>query len=112
MPLYELLSISKVPIQTSLQSTFLHETIKKTATRIFKENSLIKDIKYMGTKALPYRMKAGSEYHTQGAYWLIYFYSGPQSIKRLRKDFESDKNLVRTTITKSGSKLKDFVFTY
>lgn len=109
MPLYELLSISRVPAQQHIQTQFLSEVMTRTGRRLLKENSLIRDIKYMGTQQLPYRMKLAGEYHLSGSYWVMYFYGGPQSIKRLRKELEGDTDIIRCTFTKQGDKLKDYV---
>lgn len=110
MPLYELLSISRVPAQQHIQNQFLTEIMSRTAKRLFKEHSLIRDIKYMGTRQLPYRMKLAGEYQVTGAYWLMYFYGGPQSIKRLKRELQGDTDIIKCTFTKQGEKLKDYVF--
>jgi small subunit ribosomal protein S6 len=99
-----------VPAQQQLQTQFLADIMTRTAKRLFTESALIRDIKYMGTRQLPYRMKVAGEYHTSGAYWLMYFYGGPQSVKRLRKQMEADTDIIRSTFTKQGDKLKDYVF--
>lgn len=113
MPLYELFSITRAPAATAGSilpdaQAKIRDVMRRSAIKLFGEKALIRDIRFMGIKRLPYRMKLGADYQYEGAYWLMHFYSGSQAVRRVGRDLSLDPDMIRCTILKKGDKLKDY----
>jgi len=98
MPRYELLLITK-----TLNREGLHTLLKRTCNFIFEQNGIIRKIENLGEQELPYRMKAHTEWHTHGRYFLLDMHIKTSSIQPLKKEFKFETDIVRPTFIKSFS---------
>lgn len=102
----------------------LKGAIKSTAEMLMDAQSQVRNIEYLGHKALPYRMKHQEEYRYDGryyssilcmlsyyvlSYWLINFYGSPQIGDLIRDKLKFNDEIIRYTLLKKADKLKQLI---
>ncbi|KAJ2849650.1 hypothetical protein GGI22_005501 [Coemansia erecta] len=106
MPLYELVCISRA----GLTQKSLEGLLKKSAETVLDRGGVVRGFVNMGRdQPLPYRMKRHMEYHTDGTFWLMHYYSNPKTSELLKNQLKTDIRVVRCNVVKMTDKLKDMV---
>ena len=98
MPRYELLLISRKLAKDGLQSL-----LKRTCDFIFDQDGIVRKIENLGEQELPYRMKAHTEWHTHGQYFLLDIHMKTQSLPPFKKELKFDFDVIRPTLIKAFS---------
>ncbi|PAV18693.1 ribosomal S6 [Pyrrhoderma noxium] len=105
MPLYRLHCISA----HYQEYRHVKDLVTQSAKLLLDNGSPIREIKFLGTKSLPQRMKRHKAYHTIGDYWTMNFDTSPRLLARLNDQMRSDPRVIRWTMLKLGEKLEDVV---
>lgn len=100
MPRYELLLITR-----TLAREHLHSVLKRTCSHIFEQEGVVRSIENLGEQELPYRMKAQTDWHTHGRYFLLDVHLKTSSIWPLKKEMKFDEDIIRQALIK---KMSDF----
>ncbi|PVU97232.1 hypothetical protein BB559_002109 [Furculomyces boomerangus] len=106
MPLYEVVNISK----TKLHTRVFADLLKISAKTILDNGGAVKGfVPLCFDRKLPYRMRKNKEWHTDGSYWIMHFYSNPAVANLFINQLKSDPRIIRTNMVKIGEKLDDFI---
>lgn len=98
MPRYDLLLITR-----ALAREHLHGVLKRTCNHIFEQEGVVRGIENLGEQELPYRMKAHTEWHTHGRYFLLDVYLKTASLWPLKKEMKYDEDIVKQALIKKFS---------
>jgi small subunit ribosomal protein S6 len=92
---YEIALILRVLPKENLKESF--KTIAKT---ILGEGALIRGAKYLGTRQLPFRMKAHKAWFSNGSYVVCDVEAGPQMTSQIMEKLKDEKMLIKSSICK------------
>ncbi|RMX55383.1 hypothetical protein pdam_00010158 [Pocillopora damicornis] len=98
MPEYELALIAKRLTKEGFSSM-----LRRTALFIINEGGVVKKMENLGEQELPHRMRAHHEWNTHGRYFLINFILGADGVKQLKRELETDLDLIRPRLVKVRS---------
>ncbi|KZO98854.1 hypothetical protein CALVIDRAFT_424273 [Calocera viscosa TUFC12733] len=105
MPLYELQCITA----HFTQYAHIQSLVKVSAQGIIARGGVVREIKSLGTKALPQRMRSHKTWHDIADYWIMRFDASPKSMKTLTAALKQDPRVVRWTTLKLGERLQDML---
>ncbi|KIM30659.1 hypothetical protein M408DRAFT_328194 [Serendipita vermifera MAFF 305830] len=105
MPFYQLLCIST----HYSQYKFIRTLVKTSAMHIFDSGGVVRDIKFLGTRILPSKMKRHTKAQTLGDYWTMEFDANPRTMDELQKRLRQDPTVLRSTTLKLGSQLMESI---
>ncbi|KAK3815297.1 MAG: 30S ribosomal protein S6 [Benniella sp.] len=105
MVFYELFCISR----TRLVEANLKDLVKQTSLIVMNKGGVVRSLKPLGEKQLPYRIRKHQEYHVQGFQWTMHFDSNPSAITELNKRLKVDPRVLRHAVIRLGSKLEDII---
>ncbi|XP_063602799.1 small ribosomal subunit protein bS6m-like [Penaeus indicus] len=98
MPLYEMSVIVK-----SLPKGSLVQTVKRVAESVMDQGGYLRKIESLGSRELPYKMKAHGRVHQRGSYFLLHFDAPATAITDINDTCVRDVDLVRRSIFKVES---------
>ncbi|XP_068698633.1 small ribosomal subunit protein bS6m-like [Montipora foliosa] len=90
MPQYELSLITRVLSKEGYASV-----LRRTALSIMDRGGVVRKMENLGEQELPHRMRAHTEWHSHGRYFLFHFDLGPEGIKELKHELDTDVDLIR-----------------
>ncbi|TPX67703.1 hypothetical protein SpCBS45565_g03599 [Spizellomyces sp. 'palustris'] len=94
------------PEKKPLTST--QKLIKESALQILDRKGVVKGFELTDAdKTLPYRMKRHQEIFDSGDYFVMQFYSSPQSMRALSRSLRYDQRVIRHTMIKVGESLAE-----
>ncbi|KAG0222582.1 30S ribosomal protein S6 [Mortierella sp. GBAus27b] len=105
MVFYELFCISRA----RLVEANLKDLVKQTSLIVMNKGGVVRNLKPLGEKQLPYRIKKHQEYHVQGFQWTMQFDANPTALNELNKRLKVDPRVLRHAVIRLGSKLEDVV---
>ncbi|KAF9542888.1 hypothetical protein KI688_006204 [Linnemannia hyalina] len=105
MVFYELFCISR----TRLVEANLKDLVKQTSLIVMNKGGVVRNLKPLGEKQLPYRIRKHQEHHVQGYQWLMQFDANPTVVNELNKRLKVDPRVLRHAVIRLGSKLEDIV---
>ena len=103
MPRYDVLLITRA----FLPREKVVDVIRRAANCIFVQDGIIRKMYNMGEQELPYRMKASSEWHTHGQYFLFDVHLKPDVLTFLKKELRFDIDIIRPTIIKTANLIEE-----
>ncbi|XP_076056664.1 mitochondrial ribosomal protein S6 [Oratosquilla oratoria] len=95
MPLYEMPLVVK-----SLPKAGLVSVVKRVAEMVMEHGGYVSKVENLGSRDLPYRMKAHGQMHTKGSYFLMHFHASPDCIESVNENCQRDVDLIRKNIFK------------
>ncbi|CAH1799815.1 unnamed protein product [Owenia fusiformis] len=101
MPQYELCLIYK-----ALQRPLLHTAIKRTAETILERGGIIRSFENLGKRALPYKMSAHKERHTEGNYFIVNFDSSGKQLEHMKEYLERDIDVIRPSFLRKEKEFR------
>ncbi|PVG02360.1 hypothetical protein CPB86DRAFT_804659 [Serendipita vermifera] len=101
MPFYQLLCIST----HYSEFKFIRTLVKTSAMHIFDSGGVVRDIRFLGTRVLPAKMKRHTRAQTLGDYWVMNFDANPKIMEELQARLRQDPTVLRSTTLKVGSQL-------
>ncbi|CAG7850516.1 SubName: Full=Uncharacterized protein {ECO:0000313/EMBL:CCA67582.1} [Serendipita indica DSM 11827] len=101
MPFYQLLCIST----HYSEFKFIRTLVKTSAMQVFNAGGVVRDIRFLGTRILPARMKRHTRPQTLGDYWVMHFDANPKIMQDLEARLRQDPTVLRWTTLKLGSSL-------
>ncbi|WWC90783.1 ribosomal protein S6 [Kwoniella dendrophila CBS 6074] len=105
MPLYELFCIA---VHNPASSVNLRSVINSLSNQIHTTGGVVRDMKNLGINlTLPQRMRRMRQYHTRGDHFLMTFDTSPIVLKRLDETLRRDPSIIRWTLLKKATKVKD-----
>lgn len=78
-----------------------------SAKMLLDNGSVVREIRYIGLRTLPQRMKRHKQHHEFGDYWSMHFDAPPSLVSQLNKYMQTDHRVVRWTTLKLGERLTD-----
>ncbi|ORZ39271.1 hypothetical protein BCR44DRAFT_37849 [Catenaria anguillulae PL171] len=100
MPLYELVAISRK------SDAITRPLLKQLALSVIHRGGVVRSLNNLRAGALPYRIKAHQEYHTEGQYFTMVFDAAPTEIPTLTRQLQLDSRVIRATVVKVGTTLE------
>lgn len=73
---------------------------------ILDNGGAVKQVQYLQSARLPYRMKKGSEVHDHGIFWTMQFFSNVGTMTSVRKLMEYDNDILKQSLVKLGTTLR------
>ncbi|WRT68316.1 ribosomal protein S6 [Kwoniella shivajii] len=105
MPLYELFCIA---VHNPASSVNLRSVINSLSNQIHTTGGVVRDMKNLGINlTLPQRMRRMRQYHERGDHFTMTFDTSPIVLKRLDETLRRDPSIIRWTLLKKASKVKD-----
>ncbi|WWC63238.1 mitochondrial 37S ribosomal protein bS6m [Kwoniella dejecticola CBS 10117] len=105
MPLYELFCIA---VHNTESSVNLRSVINSLSNQIHSTGGVVRDLKKLGINlTLPQRMRRMRQYHSRGDHFTMTFDTSPIVLKRLDETLRRDPSIIRWTLLKRASKVKD-----
>ncbi|KAK6910555.1 ribosomal protein S6 [Kwoniella mangroviensis CBS 8507] len=105
MPLYELFCIA---VHNPSSSVNLRSVINSLSNQIHSTGGVVRDMKKLGINlTLPQRMRRMRQYHERGDHFTMTFDTSPIVLKRLDETLRRDPSIIRWTLLKKASKVKD-----
>ncbi|KAJ1900875.1 hypothetical protein LPJ66_001149 [Kickxella alabastrina] len=106
MPLYELVCISR----STITQENMRMLLKRSAETVLDRGGAVRGFVNMGRdQPLPYRMKRHMEYHTRGSFWLMHYYSNPNTSSVLMSQLKLDPRIIRCNVVKVTDRLSEMV---
>ncbi|KAL5523762.1 hypothetical protein ACEPAG_7935 [Sanghuangporus baumii] len=103
MPLYKLFCIAAhYP-----EYRHIKDLVQSSAKFLLDQGSVVREIRYLGLKNLPQKMRRHKHNHIIGDYWHMNFDASPTALKQLNDRMQSDHRVVRWTMLKLGERLAD-----
>lgn len=106
MPSYELALILKTMSKPELIATLM-----RAGEGILQRGGIIRHLENLGTKELPFRMRAHNQSHMKGSYFIFHFESSPTIIDDLKDLCLRDIDVVRPSIVLTSVKAATFTCT-
>ncbi|GHJ89289.1 hypothetical protein NliqN6_5691 [Naganishia liquefaciens] len=103
MPLYELVCIAAHNPSTNKD---LYSLVHNVASTVLRTGGVVRDIKNMGVRKLPQRMRRHQQYYTVGDHFSMTFDTSPPVLARLNETLRSDPGIIRWTMLKKGSTMQ------
>ncbi|KAF8976735.1 hypothetical protein BGZ46_008028 [Entomortierella lignicola] len=104
MVFYELFCTSRTLVEVNLK-----DLVKQTSLIVMNKGGVVRNLKPLGEKRLPYRIRKHQEYHMNGYQWLMQFDANPTVVNELNKRLKVDPRVLRHAVIRLGSKLEDVV---
>ncbi|WVO17786.1 ribosomal protein S6 [Cryptococcus depauperatus] len=105
MPLYELFCIA---VHNPVSSVNLRGIVNNVSTQVHQSGGVVRDLKNLGLNlTLPQRMWRMRQFYTKGDHFTMAFDSSPVVLKRINETLRNDPSIIRWTVLKRASKLKD-----
>ncbi|WVW85710.1 ribosomal protein S6 [Kwoniella bestiolae CBS 10118] len=105
MPLYELFCIA---VHNPTSSVNLRSVINSLSNQIHSTGGVVRDMKKLGINlTLPQRMRRMRQYHDRGDHFTMTFDTSPIVLKRLDETLRRDPSIIRWTLLKRATKVKD-----
>ncbi|WVN90243.1 ribosomal protein S6 [Cryptococcus depauperatus CBS 7841] len=105
MPLYELFCIA---VHNPVSSVNLRGIVNNVSTQVHQSGGVVRDLKNLGLNlTLPQRMRRMRQFYTKGDHFTMAFDSSPVVLKRINETLRNDPSIIRWTVLKRASKLKD-----
>ncbi|WWD02503.1 ribosomal protein S6 [Kwoniella europaea PYCC6329] len=105
MPLYELFCIA---VHNPTSSVNLRSVINSLSNQIHSTGGVVRDMKKLGINlTLPQRMRRMRQYHERGDHFTMTFDTSPIVLKRLDETLRRDPSIIRWTLLKKATKVKD-----
>mmetsp|Transcript_20475 Transcript_20475/g.28585 ORF Transcript_20475/g.28585 Transcript_20475/m.28585 type:complete len:173 (-) Transcript_20475:195-713(-) len=101
MPGYEILCIAKVTKPETYARIF-----KKASGIVLRDGGLIRGIDNLGTRPLPYRMKAHTKYNYYGNFFKFRIQASPSTLFEVDKSFRADEDMIRWTPLKQPRRVR------
>ncbi|XP_060067777.1 small ribosomal subunit protein bS6m-like [Ylistrum balloti] len=93
MPRYELALILK-----NLPKEGLANALKRSCQVVWEQEGVVRKIENLGTKSLPYKMKAHGSGNTTGSYFVMNFDASTDGKEEIQKKLHRDAEIIRPTI--------------
>ncbi|WVQ81914.1 ribosomal protein S6 [Cryptococcus sp. DSM 104549] len=105
MPLYELFCIAA---HNPLSSASLRSVINSVANQVHQTGGVVRSVRNLGINAtLPSRMKRMRQFHYAGDHFTMTFDTSPIVLKRLNENLGNNPAVIKWTLLKRATKLKD-----
>jgi len=95
MPSYEVVFLLKKMAKPETATV-----LKRAAQQIMKNNGILFRIEGLGTRSLPYRMRAHGARHTEGSYFLMQFDGSSAMLPIIQDEFQRDVDIIRDGIVR------------
>ncbi|KAL5507304.1 hypothetical protein ACEPAH_6760 [Sanghuangporus vaninii] len=103
MPLYKLFCIAAhYP-----EYRHIKDLVQSSANFLLDQGSAVREIRYLGLKNLPQKMRRHKHNHIIGDYWHMNFDASPTVLQQLNDRMRADHRVVRWTMLKLGERLAD-----
>merc|ERR1712183_1236054 len=96
MPSYEIFAI----IRSTMTGPEIASMYKGIVTRITNVDGVVRNIKNMGVRPLPYRIRRLKDNHYEGRYMVMQYDGSPKIFPEVRYDVELQPNVVRMECVK------------
>jgi small subunit ribosomal protein S6 len=101
MPSYELSLMLRVLSKPELVSS-----LKRSAETIVQQGGVLRQFISIGTKPLPFKIRAHTQWHREGTYFLMKFDAPSSAVEHLNDEFKRDIDLIRTHVVKCEEPVK------
>ncbi|KAG7529409.1 hypothetical protein FFLO_05681 [Filobasidium floriforme] len=106
MPLYELVCIAA---HVPPPNRELHQLITNLSSRVMRTGGVVRDIRNLGSRTLPMRMRRHQQYYTEGDHFSMLFDTSPPVLATLNESLKNDPGVIRWTMLRKGTTIKDLV---
>eukprot|EP00054_Salpingoeca_dolichothecata_P036696 m.8374 g.8374 ORF g.8374 m.8374 type:complete len:124 (-) comp6956_c0_seq1:224-595(-) len=76
------------------------KVVAQAGKLIASSGGLLSKVENLGTRPLPYRMKAHLEYHTEGSYMLMQFHGAPQASNAVKAQLKRIPEVIKPNIVR------------
>ncbi|XP_055965244.1 small ribosomal subunit protein bS6m [Sorex fumeus] len=95
MPRYELALILK-----AMQRPETAAALKRTLEALLDRGAIVRALENLGERALPYKMRAHSQRHSRGGYFLVDFHAPTTMVESIMEHLSRDIDVIRPNIVK------------